>query len=106
MASMSLPYASWPLVLVACVALFALQRIYFELTTGARRRQMIKDNGCEPIYHYPHRGLLGKWFGWDLIQDMQKSGREGRQHEATRHRNFPEGRYTTKLRILRTDGWS
>lgn len=100
----SIPHIPIPVILLACVALFALQRIYYELTTGARRRRMIRDNGCREVYHYPHKGILGKLYGWDVVKEMVQSGKDGRMHEATRLRNFANGRYTVKLRFPKNTG--
>ncbi|KAK6373919.1 hypothetical protein LTS17_007889 [Exophiala oligosperma] len=101
MAVLSVPNISLPVLIIAFVALFALHRIYFELTTGARRRRMIRENGCEPVYQYPHKGIGGKLLGLDVIKEMVKSGKEGRMHEATRLRNFSDGRKTLKVKVLR-----
>ncbi len=102
MAVLSIPTIPIPVVLIALVALFALHRISYELTTGARRRRMIRENGCEPVSQYPHKGLGGKLLGLDVIKDMIQSGKEGRMHEATRARNFSNGRKTVKVKVLRT----
>jgi len=101
MAVFPVPDVSPPVVIVALVALFALVRIYHEMTTGARRRRMIRENGCEPVYHYPHKGVGGKLLGLDVIKEMVNSVKEGRMHETTRLRNFSNGRKTLKVKILR-----
>lgn len=62
---------------------------------------MIRENGCEPVYQYPHKGIGGKLLGLDVIKEMVKSGKEGRMHEATRLRNFSDGRKTLKVKVLR-----
>lgn len=85
------------------IVLFLVQRIHFELTTGARRRRIIAENGCEPAYKYPHKGIMGKLMGLDVIQDMMKSGKEGRMHESGRLRNFANGRNTILSRRLLSD---
>ncbi|KAK5308561.1 hypothetical protein LTR99_001537 [Exophiala xenobiotica] len=102
MAVLSIPTIPLPVVLIALVALFALNRIYYELTTGARRRRMIRENGCEPVCQYPHKGIGGKLLGLDVIRAMVQSVKEGRMHEATRARNFSNGRNTVKVKVLRT----
>ncbi len=92
---------SLSLLVTALVALFALHRIYYEMTTGRRRRRMIRDNGCEEVWSYPHKGIGGKLLGLDVIREMIKSGKEGRLHEANRLRNFSGGRKTLTVKILR-----
>ncbi|OAP56739.1 hypothetical protein AYL99_08851 [Fonsecaea erecta] len=101
MAAMSIPHLSLPVLLVALVVAYSLHRIYYELTTGARRRRMVRDHGCEEVVWYPHEGIMGKLFGVDVIKHMVKSGREGRMHEATRLRNFSNGRNTVKVKMAR-----
>lgn len=104
MAVLGLPEIPLPLVITGVVVLFALQRIYYELTTGARRRRMIRENGCEEVYSYPHKGIGGKLLGLDVIKDMTKAGKEGRFFEAMRFRNFGDGRKTIKIKLLRNRG--
>lgn len=104
MAAVSILHIPIPAILIAFVVVYALQRIYYELTTGARRRQMIKDNGCEEVVWYPHKGILGNLYGLDVIKDMIKSGKEGRLHEASRLRNFGDGKKTVKVKLARNTG--
>ncbi|KAJ9611983.1 hypothetical protein H2200_003578 [Cladophialophora chaetospira] len=103
MAAFSVTQLPVPVVLVAFVTLFALHRVYFELTTGARRRRMIKESGCEPIVWYPHKGIMGNLLGADLIKDMIKSGKEGRMHEASRIRNFGDGKKSIRVRLAKNN---
>src|SRR5271163_3569307 len=100
----SLPPAmlSTPFLLVALVAVFAMRRIHYELTTGARRRKMIRENGCQPVVHYQHQGILGKLFGVDVIHDLVSSARVGQMHQRTRIRNYSE-RSTIQFRMLFTE---
>ncbi|OCT54822.1 Cytochrome P450 [Cladophialophora carrionii] len=99
MAAMSMPHVPVAVILIAIVAVYAIQRIYYEMTTGARRRQMIKDNGCEEIPWYPHQGILGKLYGVDRIKDMVAAAKQGRMNEATRIKNFGDGKKTLRLRL-------
>jgi cytochrome P450 len=87
-------------LLITALLLFVLNRIYFELTIGVRRRRLIAENGCKPPPHFPHKGLLGKLFGWDIVKDVMKSGREGRMHEASRIRNYSRGNHTMEFRRI------
>jgi Cytochrome P450 len=70
------------------VVLFAIKRIYYELTIGAARRAIIKEHGCEPVYHWRHQGLFGKLLGFDIIQQQLKDDKIGRTYEGTRQRYF------------------
>jgi cytochrome P450 len=90
------------LIFVAFAA-YTLRYIWFELTIGARRRRLIAEKGCEPAYQYPHKGLLGRWLGFDVLQEMMRSGRDGRMQEASRLRNFNNGIYTLQSRRLTQD---
>ena len=90
------------MLLLAVVALLILKRVYYELTTGARRRRMIKEYGCQPVWQYPHRGILGKTLGIDLIKDIIKAGKEERPNEAARERFFKSGHTTLQFRLLRS----
>jgi cytochrome P450 len=87
------------LLLVGLIALLALRRIHYELTTGARRRRMIRDNRCEPPVRFEHRGVLGRWLGIDVIKEVMRTAKEGTLHEHSRARNFT-GRNTLELRML------
>jgi len=87
------------LLLVGLIALLALRRIHYELTTGARRRRMIRDNGCEPPVMFEHQGVLGRWLGIDVIKEVMRTAKEGTLHEHSRARNFT-GRNTLELRML------
>jgi hypothetical protein len=79
---------------------FLLYKIYFELTTGARRRRLIAEKGCEAPYRYPHKGILGRLMGYDVLKEFVRTGREGRMHEALRERNFSNGINTIESRRL------
>jgi hypothetical protein len=45
------------------VVFFAVKRLYYELTTGAARRAVIREHGCKPVYHWRHQGILGELLG-------------------------------------------
>lgn len=83
---LSLTSISWLDVVGYLVVLFAIRRVYYELTTGAARRALIKEHGCEPVYHWPHRGILGKLLGLDIIRLQMKDDAVGRTFEGTRQR--------------------
>lgn len=90
---------------VLALATYGLHTLYFQLTTGARRRRMIAERGCKPPYHYPHKGILGRWLGLDVLKEMMRTGREGRMQEGTRLRNFANGTYTVQSRRLLQEGY-
>jgi hypothetical protein len=77
-----------------------LKRLYYELTTGSRRRAMIRENGCKPVVWYEHEGVLGKTLGVDVMKSMLGSSKTGTLHQESRQRNFT-GRNTVMFRILR-----
>ncbi|KIV90973.1 hypothetical protein PV10_05571 [Exophiala mesophila] len=100
MAVLALSSIPLPFVGLCLVVAFALHRIYWELTTGATRRRMIRENGCKEPYDYPHKGILGKLLGLDVINELLKTSKEGRMLEASRERNFGKGHHTLRLRII------
>ena len=65
---------------------------------------MIRDNGCEEPYAYPHKGIFGKLYGWDVTQELMKSARQGCLHEQARIRNFSRGRMTLTVKGVRGKG--
>lgn len=87
-------------LVIAVVVLLALRRLYFELTTGAARRKMIRDHGCQPVWRYPHKGVLGNLLGLDMLQDIVASAKAGRMMERGRIRNFGSGHHTMQARVL------
>lgn len=64
---------------------------------------MIKEHGCQPTYQYPHKGILGKTLGIDLIKEIISAGKEERPNEAARQRFFMNGHNTVQFRLLRTN---
>ena len=103
MAAFTIAKMSPTFLAMAAVAAFLLHRIYWELTTGARRRRVIRENGCEPGYKYPHEGLGGKLLGLDTMGEMIQSAKQGRMHEASRLRNFQDGVKTIRVQSLREE---
>ena len=65
---------------------------------------MIKDNGCEEVVWYPHKGIMGKLCGLDVIREMVKSGKEGRINEANRLRRYGDGKKTIKVKLGQKTG--
>lgn len=79
---------SFPALLAVVAVLFLLKRIHWELTVGAARRRMIKEYGCKPVKQYPHKGLLGKYFGYDTLTQNVQAAKAGRFFEMVRIRNY------------------
>jgi hypothetical protein len=105
MAPLEESYASYhPVTLLSCfvVAAFVVKRLHYEVTTGSRRRAMIREHGCKPVVWYEHSGLLGRLFGLDLILAMLSSAKTGTLHQESRERNF-KGRNTLKVRVAFRD---
>jgi hypothetical protein len=92
-----------PLAVLSCLVIagFVLKRLYYELTTGSRRRAMIREHGCKPVVFYEHRGIFGKLFGVDVMKALLGSAKRGTLHQESRIRNFT-GRNTVMFRILRS----
>jgi hypothetical protein len=80
-----------------------LKRIYYELTTGAARRAIIKQHGCQPVYRYKHRGFFGKLLGVDVILDSMEDDKKGRAFDAARERFFRD-RNTVQVNSLGKQG--
>ena len=81
-----LPPAS--ILAIYALVFFVLKRVYFELTTGASRRALIKKNGCQPVVRYPHKGLLGKLFGLDTLLEGMHDAKEGHLFRNARPKLF------------------
>ena len=77
-------------IIIYLIVFWAIKRIYFELTTGAARRAIIKEHGCKPVYHWQHQGILGRLFGLDLIREFTEDDRNGRTYEGARLRFFSD----------------
>ena len=90
-------------LLAVAVALLAIRRIHWELTVGRRRRKMIRENGCEPPIKYQNKGIMGKLFGTDVINEIMKTAKQGRMHQASRIRNYST-QNTIQHRLLMRDG--
>ena len=82
--------------LLSVCALYVIYYIYWQLTTGARRRRMIKDHGCKPANRLPSRD---PFFGLDLFFQTLNSLRNKNLLPTTRSR-FREMGVTTFQLIL------
>jgi hypothetical protein len=99
---LSLSTLSWIDIIGYLVILLAAKRIYYELTTGAARRDIIKKHGCEPVYHWSHQGIFRKVLCLDVIQQQMKDAKMGRGCEASRQMFFKE-RNTIQTTLMRTE---
>lgn len=93
---------SWPVIFGIIAACFVLKRIYWEVTVGANRRRLIKEHGCKPLYRYPHKGILGYFFGYDTMKENYVAFKRGDFNEVSRRRNF-KNHNTLTLRNLQRD---
>lgn len=93
---------SVPALLAVLVVLFLFKRIYWEMTVGAAQRQMIKDHGCKPVKKHQHKGILGYFFGYDVLKENYLAAKVGGFLEVSRLRNF-NGRNTAQIRLLNRD---
>lgn len=87
---------SWPIIIGVLASVLIVKRIYWELTIGANRRRLIKENGCEPVKEYPHEGILGKLFGFDTMKQNIAAAKRGDFLETARKRNF---KYNNTIKI-------
>lgn len=102
MANFMPEWVSLPAVLAIVAALFIVKRLYWEMTVGSARRQMIREHGCQPVKNYPHKGILGKVFGYDTMSENFRAAKAGNFLETARLRNF-NGRKTMRTRVFRRD---
>lgn len=94
----------FPGILLAPFALLFFRFLYACIVTHTNRRKLVRENGCEPVYKYPHNGIMGKLFGLDVIREMIATAKEGRMLEANQTRNWSNPKITTQLvRSLRRD---
>ena len=97
----------FPVLLIGLAAsALGLCLLYSRATQYARRRRVIQENGCEPIYHYQHKGILGKFLGLDVLLQLIEAAKEGRALESSRLRNFSDGRRTVQMRRFSKSGTS
>lgn len=89
-------------VLIALAGFFLLRRLYWELTVGSARRRMIRENGCQPVKVYPHKGILGKFFGYDTLSQNFRAAKASCFLETARLRNFSDQK-TLRMRVFRRD---
>ncbi len=94
---------SWIDLVGYLVVFFAIKRVYYELTIGAARRAIIREHGCEPVYHWRHQGILGKLWGLDLMQQQIKDDKLGRTFKGARERFFAE-RNTVQTTSMGVEG--
>ena len=87
---------------VAALALYTIYYIYWQLTAGASRRRMIKENGCKPMRNFPE---LNSWsdsiIGWKLFLENAKAYKEHRLLEHIQGR-FERNDYTVRKKLLTT----
>ena len=105
MANIMRSYMTLPTAVAVLLVLLVVRRLMWELTTGARRRRMIREHGCQPAYWYPHKGIQGKLLGLDVLNEALSQHKEGRFAEGARLRNFVNtGVRTLWQRMLRNEG--
>ena len=89
----------------AALALYAIYYLYWQITVGASRRRIIKENGCKPIRNSPE---LNSWadsiIGWKLFLENAKAYKEHRLLEHLRDR-FERNGYTIHTRLLTTHSY-
>jgi hypothetical protein len=103
MAAFSIANVSPTALALFAVVLLVVRRLFWEMTVGARRRRLIREHGCEPMYRYPHKGIGGKLLGLDTMKEVISSAKEGRMNEANRLRNWQDGRTNLRIQSLRKE---
>lgn len=93
---------SLPAIFVAIVAFFLVRRIYWEVTEGASQKRLAKESGCQPVYRWQHKGVLGYFFGYDVMKENFVAGKAGRFHENARLRNW-QNHKTIQVRNFNRD---
>ncbi|KAF2016991.1 putative P450 monooxygenase [Aaosphaeria arxii CBS 175.79] len=86
-----------PKVAITLIALYIARRVYWEATTGARRRSIAKQNGCLPPRKVPLRDPI---FGLDLLYSNIKAHSDNRLLEAWSDRLKSQERHTVVMPIL------
>ena len=95
MALIELPSLSQ--VLLASAVLILLYTIYFQLTTGAARRRLIKEHGCLPVKRYP---VWDRIYGFDLLRNNLKAFREHKLLHTTYERFQQMGQNTFGVHVM------
>jgi len=88
MAESMLPRISLPVIVAAIAAFFVVKRLYWEFTEGANQRRLAKENGCQPVYKWQHKGVLGYFFGLDFMKENFAAAKAGHFQEMSRLRNW------------------
>jgi cytochrome P450 len=80
------PRSIWQL-LAGTFLLYAVYYFHWQLTVGANRRRMIKENGCKPIKHHPGlNSLAERLFSTRVVRENIKSFKEHKLLEAAYNR--------------------
>ena len=92
--------------LVASVAIYASYYVYWQLTVGAKRRRMIRDNGCLPVKtNSEYNSWVETFFGIKGFRESHKAFRAHTLLETARGR-FQRHGNTLKTHILGTPLYS
>ena len=91
----------WQL-LAGTILLYAVYYLHWQLTVGANRRRMIKENGCKPIKHHP--GLNSptqRLFGTTIVLESMKAFKKYKLLE-TSYNQFQQLGNTFEANLLNT----
>ena len=98
----SLPSVSLKQTLLGLIAIYVVYYIYWQLTVGARRRRIIRENGCKPVKKNPeYNSWTQELFGTKLFLDDFRAFRAHKLLETSQARFRRHGN-TIKLNILGT----
>lgn len=82
---------------LAFAIFYAIYYIYWQLTTGARRRALIKEKGCQAVLQYPYKE---PFFAVDLFIKTLQAVRSRTLLELTTQRFYDLNARTIKFKLL------
>lgn len=87
---------------LAALALYTVYYIHWQLTVGASRRRIIREDGCKPIRNFPE---LNSWadsvIGWKLFLENAKAYKQHKLLKLVQGR-FERNGYTFHKKLLTT----
>lgn len=88
-------------ILVACLGLYLIYYIRWQLTVGASRRRLIKEHGCKPIRSMPGlNNFPHNVFGWKLFRSQAAACNARNLLEVNRNRFRHYNARTIDFRLL------
>lgn len=92
---------SFSRTVLACLLLYTLYYVRWQLTVGASRRRLIKEHGCKPIASQPGlNDFPNSVFGWSLFRISTTAYRNRKFLQTTRDRFKRSNARTLNLQVL------